>query len=85
MSDVQFTIADMVRSARGENPSEFQTAFDAIILDKIAAAVETKKADIAQNYFNADETEEEEESSDTVTNEEDSNENTEATAGTEEA
>lgn len=84
MSDVQFTIADMVRSARGENPSEFQTAFDAIILDKIAAAVETKKADIAQNYFNADETEEEE-SSDTVTNEEDSNENTEATAGTEEA
>ena len=84
MSDVQFTIADMVRSARGENPSEFQTAFDAIILDKIAAAVETKKADIAQNYFNADETEEEE-SSDTVTNEDDSNENTEATAGTEEA
>lgn len=84
MSDVQFTIADMVRSARGENPSEFQTAFDTIILDKIAAAVETKKADIAQNYFNADETEEEE-SSDTVTNEEDSNENTEATAGTEEA
>ncbi len=84
MSDVQFTIADMVRSARGENPSDFQSAFDAVILDKIAAAVETKKADIAQNYFNADETEEEE-SSDTVTNEEDSNENTEATAGTEEA
>ncbi len=87
MSDKQFTIDDMIGAASKESPSEFQAAFNSIVLDKISDAIQAKKIEVAKNYFNyEDESEEgsEEETSaelDTEDNEETSDENIEATAG----
>lgn len=87
MSDKQYTIDDMIGAATKESPSEFQSAFNSLVLDKISDAIQAKKIEVAKNYFNyEDESEEgsEEETSaesDTDDNEETSDENIEATAG----
>jgi len=61
MSDKQFTIADMIGAVNDESPSNFQAAFNSILLDRIHDAINSKKIEIAKNYFNyEDETEEEE-------------------------
>ncbi len=85
MSDKQFTIDDMIGAASKESPSEFQSAFNALVLDKISDAIQAKKIEVAKNYFNYEE--EPDEDSDTTAeletdeDEETPDENTEATAG----
>jgi hypothetical protein len=86
MAEKQFTIADMIGAVNQESPSDFQTAFNSIVVDKIRDAINTKKIEIAQNYFNyEDESEEEhqdqEEAQDTDSNEGNTDEDTETTAG----
>lgn len=78
MSDKQFTIQDMIGSVNQESPSEFQNAFNDLILDKIAAAVDAKKQEVAQNYFNnvSDEEEHTDEENEEITDED-----TETTVG----
>lgn len=86
MSDKEFTIQDMVGAISNESPSEFQNAFADLVLDKIAAAVDAKRQEVAQNYFNtasdesAEETEEEQAGED---NEENTDENTQEPVGEE--
>jgi hypothetical protein len=55
MSEKQFTIADMINAARAESPSEFETAFNSMIVDRVADVVDVAKEVIARDYFNADE------------------------------
>ena len=86
MSEKQFTIADMIGSVNQESPSDFQTAFHSIILDKIRDAIEAKKIEVAQNYFNYEDESEEEQPEGEAQHSDDSNEgtndeDTEATAG----
>ncbi len=83
MADRQFTIADMIGAVNQESPSDFQTAFHSIVVDKIHDAINAKKIEIAQNYFNyEDESEEEqEEAQETDSNEGTTDEDTETTAG----
>lgn len=86
MADRQFTIADMIGAVNQESPSDFQAAFHSLVVDKIHDAINAKKIEIAQNYFNyEDESEEEveteEENSDADSNEGTNDEDTEATAG----
>lgn len=73
MSD--YTIDDMVAAARNDSPSDFQNAFASVVLDRIADAVEAKKLEIAKNYFNYEDAED-----NSVEQEEAPNEDTEATA-----
>jgi hypothetical protein len=73
MSDL--TIDDMVVAARNDSPSDFQTAFADVVLDRIADAIEAKKLDIAKNYFNYEDAEQS-----SAEQEEVPNEDTEATA-----
>lgn len=75
MSDTKYTIADMVQAAGEESPSNFQSAFASIMLDKIADSIEAKKVEIAKNYFNYEDAEDT-----SVEQEEEPNEDTEATA-----
>lgn len=77
MSDKEYTISDMIGAAAAGSPSDFQTAFNATVLDKVAAAIEAKKVEIAKNYFNYEDAVE----TDTAEQEEESNEDTEAAAG----
>lgn len=87
MSDKQFTIDDMIGAAGKESPSEFQTAFSALVLDKISDAIQAKKIEVAKNYFNYEENPAEDSEEETTAeletdeDEETPNENIEATAG----
>lgn len=76
MSDPQYTIDDMVNAALNDSPSDFQSAFASVVLDKVADAIEAKKIEIAQNYFNYEDAEDT-----SVEQEEAPNEDTEAAAG----
>lgn len=64
MSDKEYTIADMINTARGESPSEFQNAFNAVMMDKVQAAVELQKSLVAQKFFNHEQQDQESEQSD---------------------
>jgi hypothetical protein len=75
MSDTEYTVNDMVQAAGQESPSDFQSAFASIMLDKIADSIEAKKIEIAKNYFNYEDAEDT-----SVEQEEEPNEDTEATA-----
>jgi len=72
------TIDDMVNAARSESPSDFQSAFASVVLDRIADAIEAKKIEVAKNYFNYEEPEVA-----SVEQEEETNEDPEATVGKE--
>lgn len=76
MSDKQFTIADIIGAVRDNSPSDFQTAFDALIVQKVADRVEAEKQVVAQEYLNTEDDSSEE-------NEETPDENSEASAGSE--
>ena len=78
MSDKEFTIDDMVNAAHNDSPSDFQSAFASVVLDKIADAIEAKKIEVAKNYFNYEEPEVA-----SVEQEEETNEDPEATVGKE--
>ena len=72
------TIDDMVNAARSESPSDFQSAFASVVLDRIADAIEAKKIEVAKNYFNYEEPEVA-----SVEQEEETNEDPETTVGKE--
>lgn len=79
MSDVQQPdISGIIAAAKAQSPSDFQSAFNSLMLDKIATAVELKKAEVAQSFFKTDD-----ETSATDEQEENPDENIEASAGSE--
>ena len=76
MSDKQFTIDDMVVAAHNDSPSDFQSAYATVMLDKIADAIEAKKIELARTYFNYEDAEET-----SAEQEEEPHEDTEEAAG----
>ena len=80
MSEPEVNYSDMIAAAKAESPSEYQDVFNRLMLDKVAAAVEAERINVAQNFFNKEEPSEEDE---TTNNEDESNEDIEATAGSE--
>mgnify|MGYP003337894765 CR=1 FL=1 len=51
MTDNKYEIADLVTSALEKKPVEFEQGFSDLMLDRIRAAVEEKKLDIAQQMY----------------------------------
>jgi hypothetical protein len=47
-----FTVEDLMASAIAQRPSDFEEAFNAIIAERAASAVEARKTEIAQALFN---------------------------------
>jgi hypothetical protein len=80
MSEPEVNYSDMIAAAKKESPSEYQDVFNRLMMDKVAAAVEAERINVAQNFFNKEEPSEEDE---TINNEDESNEDIEATAGSE--
>lgn len=70
----KYETSDLVGFALDQKPDEFKAAFNDVIADRIAHALEVKKQEVATNYFNSsEETEqenntEEENGQDTQTN-----------------
>jgi hypothetical protein len=80
-----FTISDMIDSANRVSPSDFQSSFKDVILDKIASAIEQKRVELAQGYFSSQDAEEtSEEDADIQNNEDNEDEDTETDSGNEE-
>lgn len=42
-------IQDLVTAVKNDNPTDFRTAFDSVILDRVAAAIADKKVEVAQS------------------------------------
>lgn len=45
------TVHDLISLSYDQKPIEFQDAFNALIMDKVAQAVDQKKIQVAQNMF----------------------------------
>jgi len=68
MPDVdKYTIADLVQHSIEQQPLDFENTFNSLMLDKLNAAVELRKNEIAQTMFDEpDEPEEVEDDEDDV-------------------
>lgn len=66
MSDI--TVSDLIAQAAEQQPEQFRTTFDELMMGKIAGALEVKKQEVASRYFNSGAPEEDTE--DTITDEE---------------
>lgn len=47
----KYTIHDLVVSALDQKPDEFAQGFDSLLVDRLRAAVDNRKQEIAQNMF----------------------------------
>ena len=52
------TVADLIGNAAEQSPEAFRQTFDQLMHDKVVAAIEVKKQDVAASYFSADAEEE---------------------------
>jgi hypothetical protein len=48
----KYDISDLITSATLQQPVEFQSAFDSLVLDRIKTAVENRKIEVAQSMYN---------------------------------
>lgn len=52
MTEIQNTLADLIRFSSEQKPIEFGDAFNSLIANRIEAAIDTKKIEVAQAMFN---------------------------------
>ena len=52
MAEIQYTLADLIKFSSEQKPIEFGAAFNALIHDKVEAAIDSKKIEVAQAMFN---------------------------------
>ena len=48
----KYDVTDLISNAVDQRPDDFGNAFNSLMMDKLAAAVETKKQEIASVMFN---------------------------------
>lgn len=76
MSDI--TVSDLIAHAAEQQPEQFRSTFDQLMVDKIASAIDIKKQEVASRYFNSEEPAEDTE--ETITDEEQDGQDTETDA-----
>jgi hypothetical protein len=61
-SEYKYDLEDLINSAIMQKPSEFESAFNDLVTDRLRSAIENKKVEIAQTFYSREEdfTEEEE-------------------------
>lgn len=52
MDSDKYNVSDLIVSAVEQKPVEFENAFNNIMTDRIGAAIDDYKLDVAQNMFN---------------------------------
>ena len=50
----KYEISDLITSAAMQQPAEFQSAFNDLVLDRLRDAVENRKVEIAQSIYRND-------------------------------
>ena len=51
----EYTVADMIGNVLEKQPDQFKSTFNDLMVDKITAALEIKKQEVAKEYFNTSE------------------------------
>lgn len=49
------TVVDLIGSVLEKQPDEFKSTFNDIMISKVADALEVKRQEVSQNYFDTDE------------------------------
>ena len=52
--DDKYNVNDLISSARDQKPTEFEDAFNSLIVDRLRSAVDTRKQEIATSMFNSE-------------------------------
>lgn len=52
LEDDKYDVADLIIHAADQKPTEFESTFDSLLKDRMVAAIQNKKQDIAQSMFN---------------------------------
>ena len=55
--DNEYNITDLISLSFYQKPVDFQNAFNSIMSDKLSAAIDDKKLEVAQTMFNYDDDE----------------------------
>ncbi len=70
MTEIEYRIADLINFSSNQKPIEFEDAFKTVLQNKVAAAIDARKVELAQSMFNpAVDDEQELEASDAETDE----------------
>jgi len=48
----KYNISDLIAATIDQKPSDFESIFNDMLIDKITSAVELKKIEVAQSMFN---------------------------------
>jgi hypothetical protein len=59
MTEISARIADLINFSSNQKPLEFGATFNEILRNKVTAAIDTRKTEIAGRMFNASEVEDE--------------------------
>lgn len=51
MTEIEYRLADLVNFSSNQKPLEFEAVFASILQDKLQAAVDDRKIEIAQTMF----------------------------------
>lgn len=78
------TIQDMINAVKADSPSGFDAAFNDTIGARIAAALDAKRDEVAQNYFEPQQQDQQTETDEVDLEAEDDNEDTETDSGSDE-
>lgn len=53
-------VSELIQQAKDEKASDFQTTFNNLMLDKVAAAIEAKRQEVAKAFFAPEQEEQDE-------------------------
>lgn len=56
-AEVEYNINDLIRLSNDQKPVDFEKAFGSVIADRLAAAVDNKKIEVAATMFGSSEPE----------------------------
>lgn len=52
MTEIENTLTDLIHFSSNQKPIEFGNAFNSLIADKVATAIDAKKIEVARAMFN---------------------------------
>ena len=52
MTEIQNTLADLIKFSSEQKPIEFGDAFNSLIASRVEAAIDSKKIEVAKGMFN---------------------------------
>ena len=56
MTEIEYRISDLINFSSQQRPIDFEYAFNSLMGDRLVAAIDNKKLEVAQSMFNGDDT-----------------------------